>query len=582
MIAYRTPGVYFELVDAKRPSLVPLRTDIAGFVGIAAWGPLPQKADGIPVGAVKTESWQQFTTTFGGHIPQAYLAYAVEGFFANGGKICYVVRVADPERAEKARWCLQDARLNGHVLHLEATYPGVLTVSVIPMANGRFTLVLQTEDDFQEVHSNLSLKPGDPRHPTKLLPVAKQTGGQTTASARTERNGHQPAPYSRLVTVSNGSSFLSGCTPCLSIDESCTKSLGQNGLATLTVAHFGIDAPPDAICGLLALDYIDEVSLVAIPDIMPKPHLLLESRKPPFRCEVLDAEDAELLAPSSTKVERIFPKEFGQEEIDRLQLGLLAHCEKRKDRFAILDSRQANLSPDALADWRQQDGSRFRSTYGALYYPWLRVADPLRLDGLLHTIPPCGHVAGVYARVDNQVGVHKPPANEHVQGAQAVSLAISPLDHGRLNELGVNVLRGDAGRGIRITGARTLLRENVKGDKDVFREWGYVNVRRLLIMIAEMLDRQLQWVVMEPNYRSAWGDIERVVESCLHRLWRQGALDGETAATAYAVRCDETTNPPEEIERGRFICTIGMQPPWPAEFVVVRIGKTGGDVAILE
>src|SRR5687767_13298766 len=88
MVAYRTPGVHFEWLDVTTPRILPFRTDIAGFVGIAQRGPLHRP--------VRVESWTQFTSTFGRHIVQAYLAYAVQGFFANGGQTCWVVRVADP------------------------------------------------------------------------------------------------------------------------------------------------------------------------------------------------------------------------------------------------------------------------------------------------------------------------------------------------------------------------------------------------------------------------------------------------------------------------------------------------------
>ena len=91
MYAYRMPGVYFEALDSGPPGLVPLRTDIAGFVGIASRGPLHRP--------LKVESWSQFTTAFGSHLAQSFLAYAVEGFFANGGQTCWVVRAADPDLA---------------------------------------------------------------------------------------------------------------------------------------------------------------------------------------------------------------------------------------------------------------------------------------------------------------------------------------------------------------------------------------------------------------------------------------------------------------------------------------------------
>src|SRR5439155_12319163 len=89
MPTYFTPGVYFEPADIAPGPITALRTDIAAFVGIAERGPLHQP--------VRINSWQQFLTLFGGLIPTAYLAYSVRAFFENGGRTCYVVRVAADE-----------------------------------------------------------------------------------------------------------------------------------------------------------------------------------------------------------------------------------------------------------------------------------------------------------------------------------------------------------------------------------------------------------------------------------------------------------------------------------------------------
>src|SRR4051794_27606685 len=102
MPSYFTPGVYFERTDAVVPAITALRTDIAGFVGIAERGPLHR--------ALPVQSWRQFQATFGNFIGAGYLAYAVKGFFENGGRKCYVVRVADRDLAESASVLLSDSQ----------------------------------------------------------------------------------------------------------------------------------------------------------------------------------------------------------------------------------------------------------------------------------------------------------------------------------------------------------------------------------------------------------------------------------------------------------------------------------------
>src|SRR5262245_26813332 len=152
MLMYRTPGVYFEWLDTRRSGIEPVRTDIAGFVGIAARGTLHQP--------MKVESWSQFTSTFGGHVPQGYLAYAVEGFFVNGGQTCWVVRCANPAQARPAQLTLLDDSAQC-TLRLTASSPGTwgqeVTVSVVRLGAERFSLILSLGDGGQELWRNLSM-----------------------------------------------------------------------------------------------------------------------------------------------------------------------------------------------------------------------------------------------------------------------------------------------------------------------------------------------------------------------------------------------------------------------------------------
>src|SRR5581483_9810332 len=100
MPEYLTPGVYYELADAGPPPVRGVRADIAGFVGIAPRGPIHTPT---PV-----ESWRQYQAVFGDFVSYGFLAYAVKGFFENGGTLCYVVRVAGVDAAS-ASFLLKDA-----------------------------------------------------------------------------------------------------------------------------------------------------------------------------------------------------------------------------------------------------------------------------------------------------------------------------------------------------------------------------------------------------------------------------------------------------------------------------------------
>lgn len=206
------------------------------------------------------------------------------------------------------------------------------------------------------------------------------------------------------------------------------------------------------------------------------------------------------------------------------------------------------------------------STYGAFYYPRIYINDPL--DGSVTVAPPSGHLAGVYARVDQRRGVHKAPANEGIAGALNLEDFINKHQQAQLNTAGVNIIRTFPRQGIRIWGARTLA--------EAADEYRYINVRRLIIMIKESIEAGTNWIVFEPNDFQLWSLIRRDVTAFLTRVWRDGALLGRTPSEAFFVRCDRETNPDENIDAGEVTIEIGLAPVKPAEFVVFKVSQSVG------
>jgi phage tail sheath protein FI len=179
-------------------------------------------------------------------------------------------------------------------------------------------------------------------------------------------------------------------------------------------------------------------------------------------------------------------------------------------------------------------------------------------------VPPSGQVAGIYARVDVERGVHKAPANEVLRGVIALETGITKGEHDQLNPVGVNCIRTFPGQGIRIWGARTLSSDP---------EWRYLNVRRLFNFVEKSILQGTNWVVFEPNDHLLWGTVQRTITMFLRRVWRSGALFGRTPAEAFYVKCDEENNPPENRDVGILTVDIGIAPVKPAEFVVFRISQ---------
>jgi len=522
---YYSPGVYIEEVDSGARPVQGVGTAVAAFIGFTEKAP-----DNRPH---LVTNWGQFTSLFGGFLPDSYLAYAVRGFFDNGGRQCYVVSIASaagdsdgkPPAAIAAAAALP-ARLPalGTSLHVEALTAGAagegIQIEISPptgdgAAEDQFKLIVRQPGGKEEVFDQLSF-----------------------ARGRGVRNVEQ---------VVNRESTLIRVRVLVAESETAVDRLPQAGLHTLQPAQpqaanlparvevGDIQGNAEARVGVLGLEAIDDITMLCVPDLMSP--------------RVLGGGD-------------------GLTRIKTIQTAMLNHCESMKDRFAILDAPRG-MGVQDIKEWRTS-GAGYDSMYGALYYPWIKVANMTPKaqrtngEGDLITIPPCGHMAGVYARVDSERGVHKAPANEIIRGAVDLDLQVTRNEQDLLNPIAVNCIRAFPGMGIRIWGGRTLSSDPA---------WRYINVRRLFNFVEESIDHSLQWVVFEPNDEDLWARVARDITAFLDRVWRSGALFGATPDEAFFVKCDRETNPPNVRDAGQLICEIGMAPVKPAEFVIFRFSQ---------
>jgi phage tail sheath protein FI len=649
----QTPGVYYERVDASAPAISLLRTDIAGFVGIATRGPLHQP---LPV-----QSWRQFQAYFGDFTGAGYLAYAARAFFENGGQRCWVVRVAS-EVASTAALTLQ-SESSTDVWTISASSPGVWgndldivirethraqTLTVAQPSAPEFSTVLSTTgfgratqvrlsqgavkihkvvSDVDPVNHRLlwinpkrealpydsALSGFDPERPIliesieytlwvrelgrlirvyeglSLVPEHRRYGPVLLGEFKLPRFSGQPvnlpsAPEPVTIAELRPLPLTAVESIAATPDQTMVLTGGADGLAQLSTYDFiGEEFDPldsDEIRarkarGLRTLEDVCEVAIVTVPDIhiQPKPPPRFSPPPPciPDPCLPVSVPPAVPRAPSVGDLPPVFP----ESAIYQVQSALIQHCEKLRDRIALLEppfsaSRDDKLGVGAVRAWR----SRFDSKYAALYYPWLRVVDPLRSPmSLVREIPPSGHVAGQYAQNDSQFGVHKAPANVPLIWAEDVTVFVDDAVHGILNPGGINAIRPLPGRGLRIFGART-----VSSDVD----WRYVNVRRLMMMIEKAIEAAIQWAVFEPNSTLTRTKLNLTLTNFLLSLWQRGALMGAAAEDAFFVKCDDDNNPPEERDQGRLVAMIGVAPSRPFEFIILRVGRAHNQFEISE
>lgn len=251
-----------------------------------------------------------------------------------------------------------------------------------------------------------------------------------------------------------------------------------------------------------------------------------------------------------------------------MRKALIRHASTSGYRIAVLDPPPGQDLP-ALRKTRGQ----IDSNYGALYAPWVKVANPLARPGNDRIprevfVPPSGHICGIYARNDQLRGVHKTPANEVITSAIGFETEYNQAQQAVLNPIGVNCLRTLKGRGNRVYGGRLAT-----SDREVL----YVSDRRYLNFVKQSIYESMQWAVFEPNGPVLWSNVRQAVQSFLYNQWFNDALFGATPEQAYFVACDGSTMTQADIDNGRLICEVGLALLKPAEFVVFRIGQWTAD-----
>lgn len=509
MPTYLSPGVYVEEVPGAVQPIEGVGTSTGAFVGLAERGELDQ--------AKLITNFTQFATEFGTFIPNSYLAYAVFNFFAEGGTRCYVTRVAG-NGAAAATLTLNGGDSNP-ALKIDARSPGLwgdrISIAVgDPGAEDPATHFKLTVR-YQEANQS--------EYPTADTYVTTEYDNLSAATVEDRLNGisafvnvtYQPLADPAQETART----LANKRPANSAPDTFTSlAAGNDGAPTPDFIGSEIDKT-----GLHAFDPIDDVNIVAIPDIAGD------------RNNILSAVN---------------------------------YCELRGDCFFLVDP-PLSITPLEAKDFRQgtgtYSGNAFNSSFAAMYYPWVVINDPL--TGRTRSVPPSGVVAGTYSNTDSTRGVHKAPAGTvdgFLNSVVGVEELITKGEQDVLNPLGVNVIRSFPQAGIVIWGARTL--SNLP-------EWRYVNVRRLMLFIGESLDEGSQFVVFEPNDPTLWGKVRRTINAFLTRVWRDGALFGNTPQEAFFVKVDEENNPPEVRDAGQLIIEVGVAPVKPAEFVIIRISQ---------
>jgi phage tail sheath protein FI len=248
-----------------------------------------------------------------------------------------------------------------------------------------------------------------------------------------------------------------------------------------------------------------------------------------------------------------------------------SYCALRGDCFFIGD---AKADDDTVEEAKLFIDSLDKTSYAAVYFPWLKVSDPTGQSPEPIKVPPSGFVAGLYARIDAKRGVWKAPAGTEasVNGALSLVADITDVQQDFLNPIGMNVIRQFPGAGRVVWGTRTLA--TVKDP-----EYRYVPVRRTAIFLEQSIYNGIQWAVFEPNDEDLWASLRLNIGAFMMLQFRAGAFQGKSAKDAFFVKCDNETTTQGDIDAGIVNILVGFAPLKPAEFVILKLTQIVGQQA---
>lgn len=595
-------GVNVVEVDGPAsPTIQGAPTSVAAILGLAERG--------VPNEPVRLTSMDQFRQRFGSHRSDSYLAFAVDGFFANGGREAYVSRVLGAGSAA-ATLNLNDRQATprptlrvvagsrgrdapgrwGERLRIDVRDDprGSTQLQVATAANAT-SAQLQSLDGFQ-VGRVVRFVDGATVHHRRITTVEPATGTvrwdsgtpitsplalATTRVTTSEFRlivRYQAAPTAEFAVVEEWPSLsmesdsleyvvdrvnhpLTGSRYITVADISGATANGLENPVTVANQPLvnGVENPP------AATDYIGtqatrsglfafdtaQIQLVAIPDV-------------------------HALAPA------------GRDAVVRAALD---YCAGRGDCMFVGSAPDRGASAGVVAraqsDYTQLESNYVRTlksysavyqaskVFGALYAPWIRVVDPAAAGPApARFVPPDGHVLGIYARTELERGIFKAPAGNaaQVRGALDVAAIFTDEQHTDLVRNGlVNGIRRTPGVGIVVAASRTLSTDT---------RWRFVNVRLLFNFVKGSLRDGLRFVRQEPHTEELRRSVRlNVVTPFLLGLWRQGAFGSDPPERVFSIKCDAENNPPSEVNLGNFRIEVYFYPVKPAETIMIVVGQ---------
>jgi hypothetical protein len=614
-----------------------VRTDIAGFVGFAERGPLPEDfAPGFDAALVgrRLTSWAEYQAAFGSFLANGYLPYAVRAFFENGGDTCYVVRVAAtaptsfpldrqaiaaslPLPAGTARAAGTLAGPGGDVSVKIALTPPLtpadLTGNLITVSQAGLDQSRIVQDTLADGSFLLS------------RPLARQFVAGDTVRL-----------YLTAATVTARSRGFWGNRICLQFTQldagafslTVTVDLGPDTIPVEQEFYrrlvFDATSPNDAATTLAAQSNLIKLQNLAAP-ISFDPTGPLGGRVVYLEGGRDGLADVSLSDFSGSTTDRRGLRLL--EEIDEVAIIAIPDAvlsiepAMRAPPVAVPPCTPPPIVPPPILPPDPTAVPKTLSDSDRSTLQMLMIEQCERLNYRVALIdPPSGlqpaamsqwpaqqrlinrsaRFAALYypwLSVSDPLGVERPnravPPSGHVAGAYAqvdlsvgvqhppanvalVSAANVAQDISDLQQGPLNTANVNAIRAFPGRGIRIWGARSLAADD----AWRFIHVRRLMSAIEETVQRSSRWAIFEVNDTTLRKTLSHSLSVLLEGVWVKGGLQGSTPDQGFYVKCDDTNNPQSVIDAGQVICQVGVAIAAPMEFLVFEIRQdvTGGVV----
>ena len=618
------PGVYIQEIPSGVRPIEAVSTSTTAFLGKAEKGPLDR--------ALMVTSFTEFQAVYGGFLNDSFLAHAALQFYNNGGKRLYVVRVAN--NAVTADISLNDRKVAPtKTITIAANSAGKWGNDLdVEIANGsrdsanEFRIVVRVGGLALETFDDLSIDPEAPNFVDNVVGAKSQmiratvdlannstvpgtsVSGATPATSLSDKRkltinidndgartieltgavGTLAEIGAALQTAVRALTPLRSSTPAAAYSNFAVSTAGS--IYTLTSGSTGkrssvvvSNAPSENAATLLKLGRtsggVETTGAAVLRPANGSYHVGDNTVGGAVQAVTLGSDGGTPQQPDyETSFNLLNPvRDVNLIAVPGIGTAVMVsfganYCEQRMDCFFIGDM--------SVIDDTKEEAQTFvtnvtkKSSYAAVYFPWLKATDPTGVSSDPIALPPSGYVAGMYAKIDAKRGVWKAPAGTEANLGGAVGLMknITDTEQDTLNPIGVDVIRSFPASGIVIWGARTLATQSNP-------EYRYVPVRRTAIYLEQSIYNGIQYAVFEPNDEDLWSSLRLNINAFMLLQFRNGAFQGRTPNDAFFVKCDNQTTTQADIDAGIVNILVGFAPLKPAEFVILKLTQKSGQPA---